>query len=213
MQIVNGTIDCWLYVNGRKTGETSDTYFDFQHHHWDIGPSGPINNMLGNRPSYTWTLTGNGHDDDGHWSATGQSRVSNAVVRTDAATNPTSVNLTQSTTLTNRIWVGGSNNLTNHNVYELTWPPGKMNDTPNLAWSPTLPLPAWVTYQDAGRPTNRIEMHPLPGLIAQRVQALRTLVAVPGMGGRDYTSINSYFFQKPAVCTARAWWAWNINLS
>lgn len=199
MRISTGTIDCWLYV-----GQETAPYYDFQHHHWDIMSSGPITNMLGNNTSYTWTLIGKGHDGTGHWSAVGQSRVSNAVVRT---ANSTTVNITQPSFGANKIWVAGSNNSTNHNVSELIWP--NSPDTPILTWSPSLPVPTSVVHQDIGLPTHRVVIGPH----ASSRRGVPTLVPDSGFGGRDYTLINhSYFFQKPMDVMARAWWAWNINL-
>jgi len=71
MLISSATIDCWLYVGGRTslTGAPgTDVYFDFQHHHWVLKPSGPIDSMNNNTPPYTWTVDRNGHDPNGSWS-------------------------------------------------------------------------------------------------------------------------------------------------
>jgi hypothetical protein len=169
MQIVNGTIDCWLYV-----GQEKASYYDFQHHHWDVGPSGPITSAVGNNASYTWTLIGNGHDDTGHWSTVGLSKISSAVVR---ISNPTTVTITQPSFGMNKIWVAGSNNSTNHNVSELTWP--NSMDTPILTWSPNLPVPTSVVNQDMGLPTHRVVIGPH----ASSRRGVPALVPVPGMGG------------------------------
>ena len=56
MRISTATIDCWLYISG------PNNYFDFQHHHWDIGPSGTIDTAITNTPTYTWTVNANGYD-------------------------------------------------------------------------------------------------------------------------------------------------------
>jgi hypothetical protein len=41
---------------------------------------------------------------------------------------------------------------------------------------------------------------------------IETFVLAPGVGGRDYTAETKNNFQKPSNATARAWWAWTINL-
>jgi hypothetical protein len=41
MRISSATIDCWLYINGNN-------YSDFQHHHWDVMPSGTIDTANNN---------------------------------------------------------------------------------------------------------------------------------------------------------------------
>jgi hypothetical protein len=199
MHISGATIDCWLYVSGHGSqGAASDPYADFQHHHWDIMPSGTIDNTVNNRPSYVWTMNGGGHDDNGIWSTITQSVTSSAQVR---ISSPTTVSLTQTVGFgVNEVAATGTTNVTTHQVPELTWPA--------LTWSPTANTPSSITFQDTGRPTYRVVIHPVPG----GKKAVRRLAVVPGVGGRDYTQTTQYF-QKPAVVSATAWWAWTIHLA
>lgn len=46
MRISNATIDCYLSISAAG-------YSDFQHHHWEIMPSGPIGTGTNNIPTYT----------------------------------------------------------------------------------------------------------------------------------------------------------------
>src|SRR5262245_46549323 len=126
MQISTATIDCWLEV-----GSQSSAYFDFEHHHWDIGPSGPIDSGNNNLPTYTWTLSGFGHDGNGNWSTSPQSLTSAAKVRNDPANSVVSLTQTKSF---------GGNHLpaigTNaHEVFELAWPSVMNGAAAELKWS------------------------------------------------------------------------------
>jgi hypothetical protein len=85
MQMSDATIDCWLYLNANNCS-------DFQHHHWNIKPSGKIDKTLKNKPDYKWSLNGSGSDSNGSWSTTGQYKTSNAQVWIDSTNT---VKLTQ----------------------------------------------------------------------------------------------------------------------
>jgi hypothetical protein len=210
MHISNGTIDCWLYVHGHAQNETSDSYSDFQHHHWAIMSSGLIGMTVGNNPSYIWTLNGYGHDNNGSWSATNLSKTSYAQVR---VTSSTTVSLTQTVGFgMNQVHATGSSGATSHWVPEQTWPT-------DLTWSPTATTPSSITYKDPGGPSYHLLTAPVAVPSGQRafgknvLALLQSMSLVPGsgFGGRDWTQ-KSQWFQKPAVVTATAWWAWNINL-
>src|SRR5262249_36276160 len=65
MRISTATIDCYVSISS-----TSDpNYSDFQHHHWEIMPSGQIGTgTLNNIPTYTWSVNCMGSDSSGSWS-------------------------------------------------------------------------------------------------------------------------------------------------
>src|SRR5205809_858982 len=88
MKISNGTIDCWLSISGANSNT------DFQHHHWEIGPSNTIDTSTTNKPSYTWSVNAYGYwAGNGGWSTPlNQSVTSNAEVR---ISSPSTVSLTQ----------------------------------------------------------------------------------------------------------------------
>jgi hypothetical protein len=93
MRISSATIDCYLSIS--STSATN--YSDFQHHHWEIMPSGPIGTGINNIPTYTWTVNSIGKDSSGSWSTPmGQSvTVSNGAQA--RISMPNMVSLTQTT--------------------------------------------------------------------------------------------------------------------
>ena len=62
MQILNATIDCWLWAGRLQAAD----YSDYQHHHWDLSPSQDIDHVI-RRYGYNWTIDDNGHDTGGTW--------------------------------------------------------------------------------------------------------------------------------------------------
>jgi len=207
MRISTATIDCWLYVNTTTTAP----YSDYQHHHWDIGPSDEIDATLNNRPTYIWALNGSGSDGNGSWSIPpGQYKTLNkgAMVR---LSSPTEVSLTQWAGATNNIQATGSNSLTTHPVWEVAWPK-------DLTWNPGLGTPSTTTHRDVGQPTIQlgppvfvpVSHHPafldLAGVLVE------SFVLSTGVGGRDWKSEMQYFQTPGTNFTASAWWAWTINL-
>src|SRR5215469_2791939 len=143
MHISNAIIDCWLNVSGTN-------YSDFQHHHWDIGPSGTIGTAVGNTLDYTWTLSGGGHDSSGSWNAISQSKtLSHGAQVRIINTNPAMVSLTQTVNFgVNNLQATGNIAAMTHMVPELTWPS-------NLTWSPS-PAMSSIIYQDMGGPTYKL---------------------------------------------------------
>src|SRR5215831_5668313 len=131
MRISTATIDCWLQVGIQFSGD----YFDFEHHHWDIGPSSLIDSGATNHPIYTWTLFGFGNDANGSWTMAGQSNNLQATVRTLSLTS-TTVSLTNPIFGTNSLPAIG-NTAVQHPVDELTWPT-------TLTWSLNLATPGSV---------------------------------------------------------------------
>jgi hypothetical protein len=198
MIISSATIDCWLYVGGRTSltgGVLTDRYFDYQHHHWVLMPSAPIDSGNNNTPSCTWTFDGNGYDPDGSWSTLPVSKTSQTTEYRVRQNSPNTILLTQTQGYgTNTAWANGSNSSTSHAVSELIWP--------TLTWSSTLNTPSSINVSE-GRPPHIIYMW----INGKRVQKLS-----PGFGGEDYTT-KTQFFQKPAIIHATAWWSWTINLS
>ena len=73
MLISSATIDCWLDVRGQSPA--GQPYSDFQHHHWQVGPSTTIDGMLGNTLNYFWGLNVSGADGSGTWSTINQSKL------------------------------------------------------------------------------------------------------------------------------------------
>jgi hypothetical protein len=148
MLISTATIDCWLYVS-------ANNYFDFQHHHWNIGPNhgGTITTAVGNRSDYTWTLSGGGHDSNGSWSAISQSATFNQEAQVRINT-PSTVSLTQTVLFgTNNLKATGSSKVTDHPVPEPTWPT-------DLTWSPSAGTPSSITARDMGQPTYQLVTTP-----------------------------------------------------
>ncbi len=202
MRISSATIDCWLYINGNN-------YSDFQHHHWDVMPSGTIDTANNNTPTYTWALSGFGSDGNGSWNAISQSKTLSNGARVRIS-SPNTVSLTQTVGFgVNQLTATGSTNATTHPVPELIWPM-------DLTWNPNLATPSLSTYRDMGQPT--IQSGPPaavpsnPPTFPPTLVLIETFVLAPGVGGRDYTAETKNNFQKPSNATARAWWAWTINL-
>jgi len=224
MRISDGTIDCWLNVPG------DSSYSDFQHHHWDIGPSVTIDTSANNTFPSTWSLNGGGYKvNNGHWTINNQSKTSNNGAKVLIA-NSSTVSLTNlipgSTGMmpvhsptTNTLHADG-NSVTAHDVEELTWPDF-------LTWSSSASTP--ISYADAGAPTYQLTTTPVvvrgrgkvrhflnaPPLFVGRVLLdleSFTLKLTDGVGGRDWDAQPATFFGKPAAYTAFAWWAWTINL-
>lgn len=210
MKISTATIDCWLSVSGPNND------FDFQHHHWDIGPSGTIDTSNTNQPSYTWSVNANGFwAGNGSWStAPNQSVTSNAQVWIDSSSNM--VWLTQTKNFGVNTIPATGNASTAHAVSELIWPQDANGDT-LVKWSPSAGTPSSISYQDMGAPTYQLVSIPTAVRIGKGrvprewawVQSM-SLVLVPGMGGQDWLG-NTQFSLIP-VTSARAWWAWTINL-
>lgn len=195
MQISNATIDCYLYANGHDAGGVSDnSYLDYQHHHWDIATTNIIDNTR-QLVDYTWTVEGNGHDDDGTWATSASSLSSQAEYLINSA-NAVILDQTKGYGV-NSVTEPGSNVLLTHPLPELIWP--------SLTWSPAVTTPTSIAFRDGRPPSTRVWVILVNGRLERKV------VGVPGLGGEDYTTLTQYF-QKPAVVRATAWWSWTINL-
>jgi hypothetical protein len=204
MRISTATIDCWFQVIG------PNNYNDFQHHHWYIGPSGPISTAVGNTATYTWILNAVGSDSNWNWSAINQPKtlINGAKVRINSSNV---VELTQAAI--NQLPATGTNS---HPVSELTWPI-------DLTWSPNAGTPSSLIFRDMGQPSYQLLFgppvgvpvpgtHP-PGTVSAVLVASMSLLPstmMSGIGGRDYTTQPNW--QKPSGSSALAWWAWTINL-
>lgn len=151
MKISTGTIDCWLSVSGPNNNS------DFQHHHWDIGPSGTIDSSLTNTPTYTWNVNANGYwAGNGSWSTPlNQSLTSNAQVR---ISSPGTVSLRQTHGFGVNHLPATGNQSTAHAVSELMWPQDANGGT--LVNWPNAGMPSMSTYQDMGPPTYQFVMGP-----------------------------------------------------
>jgi hypothetical protein len=187
----------WLSVSGSNGS-------DFQHHHWDIGPSGTIDTSTTNKMDYTWSLSGNGQDQNGSWSEISQSKFlsQEAAVRFDGSM----VTLTQTEGWgTNQLQATGS---VPHSVSEQIWPAVKWD--PNAGGGG----PTSVIVRDPGAPTYQLVTAPFAVPIpnskppAFKLVASLSLVLVPGVGGRTWTQQVFAI----AMATQKAWWAWTINL-
>jgi hypothetical protein len=164
MRILSATIDCYLSI-------TAANYSDFQHHHWQIGPSDTIDTVGNNIPSYTWTVNDIGSDNNGSWSTPmGQSVTvqrdskgqSGAEARIDTSTN--TVILKQLTGFgTHTIHANGNN--TDHDVSEMMWwipPPMPGGTSKNLiTWDANAGTPSMIIYQDMGGPIYQLQWGPL----------------------------------------------------
>ena len=197
MRISTAIIDCWLDVRAQS-------YSDFQHHQWEVGPSTPIDHTLGNTPTYTWALNGSGADSSGSWSTINQSK--NFTNGAQVWINPQNLVTLKQTqpfmAVGHDLQAIGSNVQTTHPVYELIWP--------TLIWDPNAGTPSSLTYHDAGQPVV------IPGSRKAELLLVESLVPIPGFpvfGGRDWLHEGASFYQKPDGATARAWWAWTINLA
>jgi hypothetical protein len=198
MRISTATIDCWLDVSG-------PSYSDFQHHHWEVGPSVPIDDTVNNTPTYSWSLNESGNSSSGSWSVNNQQLPTlNAQVR---KISPTTVLLRQTQGFgVHQLPVIASSSVTNHTVSEMTWP--------TLMWDANAGTPSSVTYRDAGQPVV------IPGSRKAELLLVQSLVPIPSVipgvavfGGQDWTHGAATFYQRPAGAISRAWWAWTINLA
>ena len=204
MLISSATIDCWLDVS-------APSYFDFQHHHWEVGPSpAPITGMLGNTPNYTWGLNVSGADGSGAWSTINQSKP--FVNGAQAWMNPQNVVSLKQTkpfgSMDHDFQAIGIPMLATHPVYEMTWP--------DLIWDGNAGTPSSVTYRDKGAPIFR----PVVILGSRKPELLlvQSMAPIPGIepsfGGQDWKDKpGATFYQRPGNAISRAWWAWTINLA
>jgi hypothetical protein len=196
MIISNATIDCYLYANGHDAGGVGDnSYLDYQHHHWDIGGTNPIDHTIQN-VDYTWTVEGNGYDSSGSWGASASSLTSQAQCLINSS-NMVIFSQTHGYGV-NKITEQGSNANETHDLPELIWP--------SLTWGSGLITPTSITFRDGKPPSTRT------WVIFVRGKVEREVMHIPGIGGEDYTTQTQYF-QKPAVVRATAWWRWTINLN
>ena len=200
MIISSGTVDFWLYASGTKNQRL---YYDYQHHHWDIKASGPINNMIANRPVYAWSVDAFGQDIFGSWNVNpnwplfklnGSSvlhfilpTLSNAQVWIPPPQNNTLVKLIQ-TVSSNSILSKGSNPaITDHQVSEPQWP--------SLTWLTTSPSPVTSPANQGQPPVFR-----------------NGSLVFPGTGGIPYAG-KIQLFQNPDCPIVTGWWSWTINLA
>jgi hypothetical protein len=219
MRISSATIDCYLSISAAN-------YSDFEHHHWEILPSGPIGTMATNNiPTYTWTVNSIGSNGSGSWSTPmGQpvtvSNGAQAWMTTPAtSTTPGTVSLKQTTNFgTHTIQAIGSNNATKHDVSEMIWvtPPPLQQDL--ITWNASAATPSMISYQDIGHPISHLQFGTTP-VYGPRGSGFPFLLlpnitfSSPSVvGGRDWTLGLATFFQVPSPRNARAWWAWTINL-
>jgi hypothetical protein len=204
MRISTATIDCWLYATGQS-------YSEFQHHHWDIGPSATIDDTVNNKPTYIWTLNGSGSKGGVSWSTISQSQTitDDAQVRISA---PGVISLKQTVGIgTYQLLANGIPSAQTHPVEELTWPA-------DLTWNENAAAPSSITYRDMGQPDYQLITIPvvIPGSRKEGLQLVESFALVPrpgaaGSGGRNWEN-QATFWQPPGGYTARAWWAWTINL-
>jgi hypothetical protein len=188
MRISTATIDCWLDVS-------APSYSDFQHHHWQVGPSpAPITDTLGNTPNYTWGLNVSGADGSGTWSTINQSKT--FMNGAQAWINPQNVvTLKQTEPFMARdhdLQAIGSNMQTDHQVYELIWP--------DLMWDRNAGTPSSVTYRDTGAPT----FQPVVILRSRKPELLlvQSMAPIPGIEpsfGGKIGRINLRHFTKGLV--------------
>jgi hypothetical protein len=208
MKISNGTIDCWLYAVGKdKVGD----YSDFQHHHWDIGPSPrAIDHQLLNDPPYTWTLNASGHDDGGSWSTINQSTP--ALLAEVWIDSSNTVTLTQKASpgVNHLPSIGIPQNTENHVVSELIWKDQPMGFS-GPTWSPLTSTPSSIIQEDPGRPHYEIVIAREIQLPSGGKKSLRRLAVVSGVGGRPFDTIATGW-QTPSGTHFTAWWSWRINL-
>jgi hypothetical protein len=221
MKISTASIDCVFQINGPSN------YNDYQHHRWDIGASATIGTALGNKLTYTWTLTCVGSNTSGGWSAIIQSKTvgngAEVVIEAASKTDMTPVvKLTQTMGAgTNNLPTTGSNH---HPVDEMPWP-----KYPDLSWLPTVMVPSEISFRDMGQqpnsifpitfgpdvvvPTGQTGFGSVGGVFLRGVINLGT-PTVPniGIGGRDASGYQATKWQMPSGSTVRAWWAWIIKL-
>jgi hypothetical protein len=221
MRISSATIDCYFSITAGAN------YTDFQHHHWEIMPSGQIGAMtVNNIPTYTWTVNSIGSNSSGSWSTP----IGAPVIVTNGAqaliTSPNTVSLKQTIGFGNHnIHANGSTKSTDHDVSEMMWwiPPPMSGGTPEdlITWSANAGTPSVIIYQDMGHPTYQLQWGPLTPVFRPPVPGqLQTGVLVPSItlsspsvaGGRDWTTGSATFFQTPSPRNARALWMWTINL-
>jgi hypothetical protein len=178
MRIGRSTIECWIYV----TEQSDPTYFDYQHHHWDITPSRQIDTIR-RQFDYTWTFNGNGQNDHGIWSTSSYRTASQATVVTDKhkVTFQQMYGYGRNYALTN------GNTYTRHTVPEALWP--------WFTWPLTLATPSSIT--EMNKYIIYLQKHDLA-------------FAATGKGADDWTYMGEWF-NAPSP-QALAWWSWTINL-
>ena len=197
MKISSATIDCWLYAFGHGSGGLTDRYFDYQHHRWELQPSSEITTAI-QKFDYTWTLDGHGYDHDGSWT------TSNGMT-----TNPTQaqvwINSSGVVILEQAVGYGtntapavDNTGQTTHPIPEFSWPA--------LTWDPSLHTPTSIAFRDGTPPSAIVWKVLIDGHWVTEVQHR------PGVGGEDYSSNGSQFYQRPAASKATGWWNWTINL-
>jgi hypothetical protein len=222
MRISTATIDCYVSISSTM----DPTYSDFQHHHWEIMPSGQIGTgTLNNIPTYTWTVNSFGKDSSGTWSTPmGQSFPVNNGAQA-RITSPNTVSLNQTVGFgVHKLPVIGSVKATEHEVAEMIWmipaPPG---GTPQnlITWNANLP-PSTFTHQDTGyltyKWTSTLSLIPTgQTFFGRSILAFVTNYAVDlasptgVVGGRDWTTGALTLYQVPSA-RALAWWTWTITL-
>lgn len=212
MRISSATIDCYLSISAANVGG----YSDFQHHHWEIMPSGQIGTQTANNvPIYTWTVNDVGSDSSGSWSTPmGQSvTVTNGA---EARIIGNTVSLKQTVGFGVHTIHANGNSATKHDVSEMIWEtPSPQGDL--ITWNANVGTPSMITYQDMGHPIYQLQYGPpyvVPGSRDNReLVLLANIILTPSgiVGGRDWTHGAATFFAT-ASPSATAWWAWTINL-
>jgi hypothetical protein len=205
MRISTATIDCW------RQATDGSSYTDFQHHHWEIGPSGTINAMINNKPTYKWTLNAFGHHGTGTWSATSPSLSSEAQVWINSNSSPPMVNLIQ-TVNSNVLPSTGNTISTSHDVHEPIWRP--------ITWNPGSSALSSVSFLDMGVPTYQLTFGIPIAVPTGKTEVVAVLTqpmtwnVFPGMGGTsiDNATAKGLFYQLPGSIAGVEWWAWTINL-
>jgi hypothetical protein len=231
MRISSATIDCYLSISG------GNNYTDFQHHHWDIMPSGLIGaGTTNNIPTYTWTVSSIGSDSNGSWSTPMSQSVTvsngaEARITTPAtSTTPGTVSLKQLTGFGVHNIQANGNKATTHPVSEMMWvtpaiPPATTGQD-LITWNANAGTPSTITYQDMGHPTYQLQYGPptvVPGgptivfpsglQIQSSLLLANIILSSPSVvGGRDWTTGLATFYAVPSPRSARAWWAWTIYL-
>jgi hypothetical protein len=208
MRISSATIDCYLSISA--TG-----YSDFQHHHWEVMPSGQIGPQTTNNiPTYTWTVNDVGSDSSGSWSTPmGQSvTVTNGAQALIAM--PNTVSLKQTTGFGAHTIQATGNSATKHDVSEMIWVTPALPGKDLITWNASAGTPSMITYQDMGHPIYQLQYGPpyvVPRSNRELVLVANIILTPSVVGGRDWTSGLATFFQAPSP-TATAWWVWTVNL-
>jgi hypothetical protein len=217
MRISTATIDCYVSISST----TAASYTDFQHHHWEIMPSGQIGAMTTkNIPTYTWSVNSFGSDSSGSWSTP----MGALVIVTNGAEAMISGNTVTLRQLNgfgvNKIQANGNK----HDVSEMLWViPGSTAQN-LITWPANAGLPSKITYQDMGSLTYTYQLtygpptfipsgQTAPFTIAGTFVANPILTPFPSgvVGGRDWTTGALTLWQVPSP-RALALWMWTINL-